>query len=468
MKLDAVILAAGSGSRMVELTRGRPKCLLPVGNHSMIWFAITSLRSIGVSRIIILVPDTQEQDIKQYCHKKFNSIKGLILEFASVSVKADCGTAESILSIRDKIREDFIVFSCDSIVDPKSLLALLNHYRLYDPMLTMLLADNPAYFQRQQTPGRREKETYPRDVIAIEPLEKLDQTTTQEYSTNKIVFLHSERDLGKNLRIKNRELALHPSLEVYSQFLDTHIYILKRQALDILSQHKDNTVLKGEIIPLLIARQFSRLENDSYDRGDDDDDDAEDLSGFARRSDHELELKERLESFNPRNVAQSNYLHKPKLSRPTACHALVTKNPVAHRANTLRSYLECNREAKTILNLYGVKNLTFIKDCLIGDDTKVGEKCLLKGGSIGNGCKIGDKVKLFNCVIMDNVEIESNVTISESIISSNSRIGSKCDLKSCIVGQRQVIAAGRKANCEVIIDDGYVIDLSDPLVADND
>lgn len=466
MKLDAVILAAGSGSRMVELTRGRAKCLLPVGNHSLIWFAITSLRSIGVQRIIILVPDIHEQDIKQYCHKKFNSIKGLILEFASVPVKADCGTAESILSIKDKIREDFIVFSCDSIVDPKSLLALLNHYRLYDPMLTMLLANNPTYFQCQPTPGRRDKETYPRDVITIEPLEKLDQTTTQEYSANKVVFLHSERDLGKNLRIKNRELALHPSLEVCSQLLDTHIYIMKRQALEFLSQHEDKKVLKGEVIPLLIARQFSKLESDSYDRGDDDD--GEDLSGFTRRSDHELELKERLESFNPRNVAQSNYLHKPKLPRPTACHALVTKNPIAYRANTLRSYLDCNRESKSILNLFGLKNLTFVKECLVGDDTKVGEKCLFKGGSIGNGCKIGDKVKLFNCVVMDNVEIESNVTISESIISSNSRIGSKCDLKSCIVGQRQVIPAGRKANSEVIIDDGYVIDLSDPIVTDND
>lgn len=465
MKLDAIILAAGSGSRMVELTRGRPKCLLPVGNHSLIWFAITSLKSIGVKRIIILVPDTYEQDIKQYCHKKFNSDKGLILEFASVSVKEDCGTAESILAIRDRIREDFIVFSCDSIVDPKSLLALLNHYRLYDPMLTMLLADNPAYFQSQPSPGRREKETYPRDVITIEPLEKLDQTLAHECSANKIVFLHSERDLGKNLRIKNRELALHPSLEVCSQFLDTHIYIMKRQSLEFLSQHREKTVLKGEIIPLLISRQFSRLENDSCG---DDDEEQENLRGFSRRSDYERELKERLESFNPRNVAQSNYLNKPKLSKPTACHALITKGLLAYRANTLRSYLDCNREVKNILHLFGMRNLTFIKECLLGDDTKVGEKCILKGGSIGNGCRIGDKVKLFNCVVMDNVEIESNVTISESIISSNSRIGSKCDLKSCIVGQRQIIPSGRKANCEVMIDDGYVIDLSEPLVVDND
>lgn len=467
MKLDAVILAAGSGSRMVELTRGRPKCLLPVGNHSLIWFAITSLRSIGISRIIVLVPDTYEQDIKQYCHKKFNSFKDLQLEFAIVSVKADCGTAESILSIRNKISQDFIVFSCDTILDPKALLALLNHYRLYDPMVSMLFADNADYFRSRQVPGKREKEQYLRDVIAIEPLEKLDLTSNIEFIANKVVFMHSERDLGKSLRIKNRELALHPSLDVCSQLLDMHVYIFKRQALEFMSQNKDKTVLKGEMIPLLVSKQFSKLDQDTS--GDDDDDDGgQERSGFSRRSDYEAELKDQLENFSPRNVVQSNYMRRRKSNRPAACHALVVKNLTAYRVNTLGSYLDCNREAKNVLAAFGVKNLTYVKECIIGDETKFGDKCTLKGGSIGNNCKIGDKVKLFNCVVMDNVEIDSNTSLSDSIVGSKSRIGSKCDMKSCIVGYRQMIGSGKKTNSEVMIEDGYVIDLSNPLVVEND
>lgn len=461
MKLDAVVLAAGTGSRMVELTRVRPKCLLPVGNHNLIWFAITGLRSIGISRIIILIPDIHEQDVKQYCHKKFNQHKDLTLEFVNVSTKADCGTAESILAIRDKIKEDFIVYSCDTIIDPKALEAVLNHYRLYDPLLTMLLSDDAAYFKPKSIPGRREMEKYTRDVVAVEPLERLDLNSSDGFSANKVVFLHSERDLGKSLKIKNRELALHPSLEVCSRFLDTHVYIFKRQVLDLMGQNEDRGVLKGEMIPLLVSKQFSKPERNLQE------DDDEEISQVARKSNYENELKERLEIFNPKNVIQSDYPLRPKLPRSTACHALIVKNLTAFRVNTLGNYLSANRGAKTILGILGEKNLNFVKDCLVGDDTTIGEKCLLKGGSIGNNCKVGDKVRLINCIVMDNVEIESNTTLNETIVASNTKIGSKCDMKSCTVGYRQVIPNGTKANSEVFMDDGYVIDLSDPLSADN-
>lgn len=462
MKLDAIVLAAGTGSRMVELTRVRPKCLLPVGNHNLIWFAITGLRSIGISRIIILTPDIYEQDVKQYCYKKFNQHKDLALEFVNVSTKADCGTAESILAIRDKIREDFIVYSCDTIIDPKALEAILNHYRLYDPMLTMLLSDDAAYFQPKVVPGRREKEKYMRDVVAVEPLERLDLNTNDGFSANKVVFLHSERDLGRSLKIKNRELALHPSLEVCSRFLDTHVYIFKRQVLDIMSQNDDRAVLKGEMIPLLISKQFTKPDKGSFE------DDEDEITQVARKSNYENELKEKLEIFNPRNVIQSDYPLKPKLPKLTACHALIVKNLTAYRVNTLGNYLSANRGAKTILGILGEKNLNFVKDCLVGEETTIGDKCQLKGGSIGNNCKIGDKVRLVHCIVMDNVEIESNSSLNECIIGSNTKIGSKCDMKLCIVGYKQVVQNGKKANSEVFMDDGYVIDLTDPLSADSD
>lgn len=76
-----------------------------------------------------------------------------------------------------------------------------------------------------------------RDVIAVEPLDKLDLTASEGFSANKVVFLHSEQDLKQKLKIKNRELALHPSLEVYSRFLDAHIYIFKQQMLDFMAQN---------------------------------------------------------------------------------------------------------------------------------------------------------------------------------------------------------------------------------------
>lgn len=467
MKLEAIVLAAGAGSRMVELTRGRPKCLLPVGNQSLIWFAITGLKAVGVSRIIVLVSDSQEADIKQYCHKKFNSFKELVLEFVTVPVEADCGTAESILSLKDKIRGDFIVHSCDTIVDSRALTYLINHYRLYDPMLTMLLADDVDYFKSRTVPGRREKEHFMRDIIAVEPIDKFELTSSEGYSANKVVFIHSERDLKQKLKIKNKELALHPSLGVYSRFLDVHVYIFKKQMLDFMECNKDKAVLKGEMIPLLVSKQFSK-QNQNTDILEEEEDN---MNAITQNSDYELELRQKLENFNPKNVSQSAYFHKLNLPRPSACHGVIVKDLLARRVNTVGSYLDCNKDAKFILNNFALKNINCIKDCAIGENTTVGKKCLIKKGTMGNNCKIGDKVKLIDCVLMDNVEIESDTNLTECIVGSYSKIGTKCNLKSCIIGTKQVIAPGKKADSEVIIDDGYVIDLSDlgePMSVDAD
>lgn len=466
MKLEAIVLAAGAGSQMVELTRGRPKCLLPVGNLSLVWFAITGLKSVGVARIIILVPDIHEADIKQYCHKKFNSFKDLVLEFVAVPTKDDCGTAESLLGIRDKIRGDFIVYSCDSIIDPKALSSLVNHYRLYDPMLSMILSDNIDYFKPRSVPGRREKEHYMRDLIAIEPLDRLELSFSDGYSTNKVVFIHSERDLKQKIRIKNRELVLHPSLEVYSRFLDAHVYIFKRQMLDFMAQNSDKAVLKGEMIPHLVSKQLRKFDPETGQ--DNMEDDVDEIRAITKQLDYEAELTERLDKLHPRNVTKSSYFRKPSLPGPSACHALIVKNLISYRVNTVGTYLDSNRDAKSILNTYGLKSLHLVKDCLIGENTTLGNKCIVKKGSIGNNCKIGDKVKLFDCVIMDNVEIESNTSLSECIVGLNSKIGSKCDLKLCIVGYRQVVSSGRKASGEVMMDDNYVIDLSDPMIEANE
>lgn len=464
MKLEAVILAAGPGSRMVELTRGKPKCLLPVGNQSLIWFAITGLRSVGVSRIIILLPDSHENDIKQYCHKKFASFKDLTLEFCSVSTKADCGTAESLYSIKEKIRGDFIVHSCDSLIDPKALNYMVNHYRLYDPMLTMLLLDNPDYFKSRPVPGKREKERYMRDVIAVEPLDELDLTANEDFSANRLVFIHSERDLKQKLRIRNKDLVLHSSLSVYSSFLDSHVYIFKKGILEFMKQNSDKAVLKAEMIPLLVSRQFCK-------RGqsiDEDDDVSQIMIGTRLLQDYEVELRDKLESLHPRNIAHFPYLKKASAPKPSACNALIVKNLSVHRVNTLGGYIDCNRDARGILNSFGLKNLTTVKDCVVGESSTFGEKCTLKRGSIGSNCKIGDKVKLFDCVIMDNVEIDSNSTLTECIVGSGSKIGSKCDMKSCIIGYKQVVPNGRKSNSEVVIDDGYAIDLGNPVIFEDE
>lgn len=58
MELQAVLMAAGGGSRMTDLTYNTPKAMLPVGNKPLIWYPLNLLERVGfegVSSIFLLM-----------------------------------------------------------------------------------------------------------------------------------------------------------------------------------------------------------------------------------------------------------------------------------------------------------------------------------------------------------------------------------------------------------------------------
>jgi dTDP-glucose pyrophosphorylase len=46
-EFQAVVLAGGKGSRMMDLTQSTSKCFLPIGNYPMVWYPLNMLQSIG-------------------------------------------------------------------------------------------------------------------------------------------------------------------------------------------------------------------------------------------------------------------------------------------------------------------------------------------------------------------------------------------------------------------------------------
>lgn len=53
--MRAVILAAGRGSRIAPVTRGRPKCLLPFGDRTILDVQIESLFDLGVTDLAVVI-----------------------------------------------------------------------------------------------------------------------------------------------------------------------------------------------------------------------------------------------------------------------------------------------------------------------------------------------------------------------------------------------------------------------------
>lgn len=53
VEFQAVVFAAGKGSRMSEITAGKPKCLLPIGPKPLVWYPLYKLQTAGFSGKLI-------------------------------------------------------------------------------------------------------------------------------------------------------------------------------------------------------------------------------------------------------------------------------------------------------------------------------------------------------------------------------------------------------------------------------
>ena len=71
--MQAIILAAGTGSRLMPLTHDRPKCLIELAGKSLLQWQLEALNQAKIDKISIVVGYKSEFIIEQYA-TKFNNI----------------------------------------------------------------------------------------------------------------------------------------------------------------------------------------------------------------------------------------------------------------------------------------------------------------------------------------------------------------------------------------------------------
>ena len=87
-------------------------------------------------------------------------------------------------------------------------------------------------------------------------------------------------------------------------------------------------------------------------------------------------------------------------------------------------------------------------DTLIGANTTVEPKVLIKESVIGSNCKISSGARLTKCVVMDGVEIGERCTLIGCVVGRNVRVGRESELRECEVQSGHVIAAKTEAKGE--------------------
>ncbi|XP_008164948.2 translation initiation factor eIF2B subunit gamma isoform X2 [Chrysemys picta bellii] len=413
MEFQAVVMAAGGGSRMMDLTSSIPKPLLPVGNKPLIWYPLNLLERIGFEEVIVVT--TKE------VQKLLNLDTKMKLDIVCIPDDADMGTADSLRHIHQKIKTDVLVLSCDLITDV-ALHEVVDLFRAHDATLSILM--KKAQEPTEMVPGQKgkKKPVEQRDFIGVDDTGK------------RLLFMANEADLDEEL-------------------------VIKRSLLQ-----KSLTSIRSELIPYLVRKQFSsptslRQGQDNKEQDQKKDQKSLDIYSYMK-GDGLLEFAPDKSCWNGHSIDLNEALHGGKVR----CYVHIMKEGLCYRVNTLGLYIEANRQVPKLLStlLCPEEPLVHVSaqvmdrglvgsDSIIGSSTQVGEKTSIKHSIIGSTCTIKDRVKITNCIIMNSVTIEEGSSLQSCLVCHNAVIEKGADLRDCLIGSSQRLEPKSKHVNEVIV-----------------
>ena len=114
----ALLLAAGTGSRLYPLTKSEPKCMTIVNGKSILERMVASLNHHGFKRLVIVTGHLQSC-IRNYLGDQINDMK---IEYIYSPLYKSTNNIYSLWMARKAVKEPFLLLESDLIYD-KSLLA---------------------------------------------------------------------------------------------------------------------------------------------------------------------------------------------------------------------------------------------------------------------------------------------------------------------------------------------------------
>ncbi|ELZ13857.1 glucosamine-1-phosphate N-acetyltransferase [Halovivax asiaticus JCM 14624] len=107
--MQAVVLAAGKGTRLEPLTEDTPKALVEVDGTPLVEDVFDNLIEIGAAELIVVVGHLKEQIIERYG----DEYRGVPITYAHQREQA--GLAHAILQAEPHIDDDFVLMLGDNI-----------------------------------------------------------------------------------------------------------------------------------------------------------------------------------------------------------------------------------------------------------------------------------------------------------------------------------------------------------------
>jgi choline kinase len=115
--MKAIILAAGSSKRLGKLTEHTPKCLLSLGDKTILQHQLENLRDSGLNDIVL---------VTGFCEDLIKAACGSACRYISNPVFATTNSIYSLWLAREEAQDGFVVLNSDVVFHPHVLTRLLH------------------------------------------------------------------------------------------------------------------------------------------------------------------------------------------------------------------------------------------------------------------------------------------------------------------------------------------------------
>ncbi len=355
--MQAVIMAGGFGTRLRPLTCNIPKPMTPLLNKPIIEHIINLLKQHKIDDLILILYH-QSEIIRDY----FKDGSGFGVKISYVKPDADYGTAGAVYQAKDLINDRFLIISGDVVTD-------------FD-------------------------------------LKKAASFHIRKKSFATIVLTHAKNPLQFGIVLTNKDGAITTFYEkptwseVFSDTINTGIYVLEKEVLDIIPKARPNgkqdVDFSKDVFPYILKNNLP-------------------LYGFVEKG-------------------------------------------YWRDVGSLDDYISANLESLKGKVKLDASRIVFKDGNLISKTAKISKSAEIIDSVIGKGCYIGENVKIEKSVLWDNVTVEDSCSITSDVICnsvkirSSSRLGENVFIGDNVkIGNRVVIKPDVKIWPQKIIDGDSIV-----------
>lgn len=334
----AVIMAGGFGTRLRPLTMNLPKPMVPILNKPMMGHIVELVKQCDIKDVVSVLY-FQPEKITDYFEN--GSKYGINMQY--VQAVADYGTAGSVRNAHEEVELNtrFIIISGDVLTD-FDLQKAIDWHEKKGAAATLLLT-------RHETP--------------------------LQYG---IVMTDDDGKI-------NRFLEKPSWGQVFSDTINTGIYILEPEVLEMIPLHQEFDFSK-DLFPAMLKNNMP-------------------LYGYIAEG-------------YWRDVGNLDEYQKGQADAVTGVVKL--PNSEIKIANSAKVHESARIEGKVVIGENTiVEEDAIIKDSVIGESCKIGKHASIRGTTLWNNIAIGDYADLTDDVICDNTEIGKNSTVQENVFISN-------------------------------------------------